>query len=80
GGVAALLTILSPLREGFALPIIVVLHLPDERSSLLAEVFARRVSMPVREASDKTRIEAGTLYFATPGYHLSVEHDRSFSL
>jgi two-component system chemotaxis response regulator CheB len=80
GGVEALLTLLSPLREGFALPIIVVLHLPDERRSLLAEVFARRVSMPVREASDKTRIEAGTLYFATPGYHLSVEHDRSFSL
>ncbi|MDR6915515.1 two-component system chemotaxis response regulator CheB [Pseudomonas sp. 3296] len=80
GGVEALLTILSPLREGFALPIIVVLHLPEERRSLLAEVFARRVLMPVREATDKTRIEAGTLYFATPGYHLSVEHDRSFSL
>lgn len=80
GGVEALLAILSPLREGFALPIIVVLHLPDERRSLLVEVFARRVSMPVREATDKTRIEGGTLYFATPGYHLSVEHDHSFSL
>ena len=80
GGVEALLTLLGPLREGFALPIIVVLHLPDERRSLLAEVFARRVSMPVREATDKTRVEAGTLYFATPGYHLSVEQDHSFSL
>ena len=80
GGVEALLTILGPLREGFTLPIIVVLHLPDERRSLLAEVFARRVSMPVREATDKTRVEAGTLYFATPGYHLSVEKDHSFSL
>ncbi|MET0848280.1 MAG: chemotaxis protein CheB [Pseudomonas sp.] len=80
GGVEALLTILSPLREGFRLPIIVVLHLPDERRSQLAEVFARRVSMPVAEASDKTVVEAGTLYFATPGYHLSVEQDRSFSL
>lgn len=80
GGVEALLTILSPLREGFRLPIIVVLHLPDERRSQLAEVFARRVSMPVAEASDKTVVEAGTLYFATQGYHLSVEQDRSFSL
>ncbi|VVO54453.1 chemotaxis protein CheB [Pseudomonas fluorescens] len=80
GGVEALLTILGPLREGFTLPIIVVLHLPDERRSLLAEVFARRVSMPVMEATDKTRVEAGTLYFATPGYHLSVEQDHSFSL
>jgi two-component system chemotaxis response regulator CheB len=80
GGVEALLNILSPLREGYALPIIVVLHLPDERRSQLAEVFARRVSLPVLEARDKTPIEAGTLYFATPGYHLSVERDRSFSL
>ncbi|KPG95858.1 chemotaxis protein CheB [Pseudomonas sp. RIT-PI-q] len=80
GGVEALLTILSPLREGFGLPIMVVLHLPDARRSHLAEVFARRVSMPVLEAHDKTRVEAGTLYFAAPGYHLSVEQDRSFSL
>ncbi|MHC8394804.1 chemotaxis protein CheB [Pseudomonas sp. LB3P93] len=80
GGVEALLGILSPLREGFALPIIVVLHLPDERRSHLAEVFDRRVAMPVQEARDKTQVEAGTLYFATPGYHLSVEHDRTFSL
>ncbi|MCP1496028.1 two-component system chemotaxis response regulator CheB [Pseudomonas migulae] len=80
GGVEALLSILSPLREGFVLPIIVVLHLPDERRSHLADVFARRVNMPVQEAHDKTPIEAGTLYFAMPGYHLSVERDRTFSL
>lgn len=80
GGVEALLSILGPLRQGFALPIIVVLHLPGERRSHLVDVFARRVSLPVVEATDKTPVEAGTLYFATPGYHLSVERDRSFSL
>lgn len=80
GGVEALLNLLSPLREGFVLPIIVVLHLPDARRSQLAEVFARRVSMRVLEAHDKTQVEAGTLYFASPGYHLSVEQDRTFSL
>lgn len=80
GGVEALLTILGPLRAGFGLPIIVVLHLPDDRRSHLAEVFARRVSLPVLEAVDKEPIEAGTLYFAGPGYHLSVEQDRTFSL
>ncbi|MCK1790367.1 chemotaxis protein CheB [Pseudomonas violetae] len=80
GGVEALLNILGPLRDGFTLPIIVVLHLPDERRSHLTEVFSRRVSMPVLEASDKTPIALGTLYFAAPGYHLSVEQDRTFSL
>jgi two-component system chemotaxis response regulator CheB len=46
----------------------------------LAEVFARRVDMPVHEAADKQDIVAGNVYFATPGYHLSVEQDRSLSL
>ncbi|WP_064117996.1 chemotaxis protein CheB [Pseudomonas fluorescens] len=80
GGVEALLTLLGPLREGFVLPIIIVLHLPEERRSQLAEVFARRLGMPVHEASDKQDIVAGRVYFATPGYHLSVEQDRSLSL
>lgn len=80
GGVEALLTLLAPLRRGYVLPIIVVLHLPEERRSQLAEVFARRLMLPVEEASDKQDIAPGTVYFATPGYHLSVEQDRSLSL
>ncbi|WP_126363572.1 chemotaxis protein CheB [Pseudomonas fluorescens] len=80
GGVEALLSLLGPLRKGFALPIIIVLHLPEERRSQLADVFARRVAMPVLEAVDKQDIRPGTVYFATPGYHLSVEEDRSLSL
>jgi two-component system chemotaxis response regulator CheB len=36
--------------------------------------------MRVEEAGDKIPVESGTLYFATPGYHLSVEQDHSFSL
>ncbi|KRP71807.1 chemotaxis protein CheB [Pseudomonas paralactis] len=80
GGVEALLSIFGQLPGTFGLPIIAVLHLPDERRSQLAEVFARRLNIPVKEAQDKEAVEAGTLYFAGPGYHLSVEHDRSLSL
>ena len=80
GGVEALIKLLGPLRQGFVLPIIIVLHLPEERRSQLAEVFARRLQLPVEEATDKQDIQAGTVYFATPGYHLSVEQDRSLSL
>ncbi|MFJ7882866.1 chemotaxis protein CheB [Pseudomonas sp. NPDC096917] len=80
GGVEALLAIFADLKSGFRLPIIVVLHLPDERRSQLAAVFARRLSIPVKEVDDKEPIVPGTLYFAPPGYHVSVEHDRSLSL
>lgn len=80
GGVEALLRVFSGVRTGFRLPIITVLHLPDDRRSQLADVFASRLRMPVKEADDKESITPGTLYFAPAGYHLSVEADRSFSL
>ena len=80
GGIEALLTIFSELKPGFRLPIIVVLHLPEERRSQLAEVFARRLPLAVREVQDKQPIVPGTLYFAGPGYHVSIEQDHSFSL
>lgn len=80
GGVSALLTVLACLPPTFAIPLICVLHLPDDHDSQLAEVFARKLRRPVREARDKESIEAGMIYVAGPGYHLSVERDRSLSL
>jgi len=80
GGVQALLALLSELPADFRLPIVVVLHLPADRDSQLAEIFQRRLPIPVREAAYKEGIAPGTLYFAGPGYHLLVEMDRSFSL
>ena len=80
GGVPALLTLLSDLPESFRLPMVAVLHLPDDRDSELAEIFQHRLAIAVREAVDKEIIAPATLYFAGSGYHLSVEMDRSFSL
>ncbi|MCO7573640.1 chemotaxis protein CheB [Pseudomonas chlororaphis] len=80
GGVEALLSLFNELRASFSLPLIVVLHLPDERRSQLADVFDRRLALTVKEADDKESIVPGTLYFAAPGYHLSVEQDRTLSL
>ncbi|MBD8600712.1 MULTISPECIES: chemotaxis protein CheB [unclassified Pseudomonas] len=80
GGVEALLKIFRTLPKGYRLPIVAVLHVPDQRRSHLAEVFAMSVAMPVKEADDKETIAPGTLYFAAPGYHLSVENDFSLSL
>ncbi|MCF5294107.1 chemotaxis protein CheB, partial [Pseudomonas syringae] len=47
GGVAALLKIFSGLRKGFTLPILMVLHLPDDRLSQLVNVFQNRLAVPV---------------------------------
>lgn len=79
GGVSALLTIFADLPARFNLPIAVVIHLPDNRQSMLAEVLGRRLGLPAKEAENHEQLQSGTLYFAAPGYHLSVETDRSFS-
>lgn len=80
GGVQALLSLFSGLPSDFRLPIVTVLHLASGRDSQLPEIFRHRLTLDVREAADKEKIKPSTLYFAGPGYHLSVEADRSFSL
>lgn len=80
GGVHALLALLSALPASFRLPLVAVLHLPASRSSALVDIFQHRLAIAVREAADKESLAPGTLYFASPGYHLSIEKDRCFSL
>jgi two-component system, chemotaxis family, protein-glutamate methylesterase/glutaminase len=80
GGFEALLTVLTGLPSAYPMPVVVVLHLPDNHESKLAELFGYRLALRVREARDKETLEPGVLYFAPSGYHLSIETDRSFSL
>ena len=80
GGISALLQILKPLPENYRLPLIIVLHLPNDRDSKLAAVFQHHVAMPVQQARDKEWIKPGVIYIAGSGYHLSVEKNFSFSL
>ncbi|RYY90016.1 MAG: chemotaxis protein CheB [Comamonadaceae bacterium] len=80
GGIDALMRLFHDLPQPWHLPVVVVLHLPDGRESQLAEIFGRRLRMPVREAQDKAPVAAGTLHFAPPGYHLFIERERVFSL
>ncbi|NRH27462.1 chemotaxis protein CheB [Pseudomonas sp. MS19] len=79
GGVNALLAIFAGLQPGFGVPVVVVLHLPDNHRSSLAEVLGRRLGLPAKEADSGEQLQPGMIYFAAPGYHLSVEADRSLS-
>ncbi|SEJ74236.1 two-component system, chemotaxis family, response regulator CheB [Variovorax sp. OK605] len=80
GGIDALTVLLNDLPATWQLPMAVVLHLPEDHESHLAEIFAQRMPIPVHEAADKMPLAAGSLYFAPPGYHLSIERERRFSL
>lgn len=80
GGLEALERILAPLPPDFPLPLIVVMHMPQEDKSLLPEVLGKKCRLPVAEAVDKGSIAPGRIYVAPPGYHLLVEGDETFSL
>ncbi|HET6333035.1 MAG TPA: chemotaxis protein CheB [Polyangiales bacterium] len=79
GAVDVLGTLLPELPEDYALPVIVVVHLPARRASLLPPLFAQRCRLPVREPEDKQPVEPG-IWFAPPDYHLLVEADHTFAL
>ena len=73
GGVEVLSVLLSSLPASCRASFFIVMHIPRERPSLLAEVFNARCALPVREAEDKEPVQPGTVYFAPPDYHLLVD-------
>jgi two-component system, chemotaxis family, protein-glutamate methylesterase/glutaminase len=80
GALEALSSLLPGLPADYRLPILVVVHLPPDTTSLLAELLRARCAIRVREAEDKEPIEPGVAYFAPPDYHLLVEQDKRLSL
>jgi two-component system chemotaxis response regulator CheB len=80
GAVAALTEILPKLPKDFSAAIMIVVHLPPDKKSVLAELFQEKCQLRVKEAEDKENIKAGTVYFAPPDYHLLVEPDGRLSL
>jgi two-component system, chemotaxis family, protein-glutamate methylesterase/glutaminase len=80
GGVEALSVLLPALSPGLRAPVFVVVHLPRDKGSVLPEIFARKCSVPVREAEDKETVASGTVYFAPNNYHLLVDQGPQLSL
>jgi two-component system chemotaxis response regulator CheB len=80
GALEALSVILPPLPADYRLPVIVVVHVPPDKRSILAEIFQAKCRIEVREAEDKEPISGGTAYFAPPDYHLLVETNKSLAL
>jgi two-component system chemotaxis response regulator CheB len=80
GAVQALSILLPALPRSFPVPILVVVHVPADRRSMLAELFDARCQMAVREAEDKEPALPGTVYFAPSDYHMLVEADGAIAL
>jgi two-component system, chemotaxis family, protein-glutamate methylesterase/glutaminase len=80
GGISALDKLLPMLPASTPFPVTCVLHLPPYSRSLVSEIFSAKCKLIVKEAESTERLRPGHVYFAPPGYHLSIEADQSFSL
>lgn len=80
GAVEALNTILPTLPADYAIPLLIVVHLPPDKKSIMAELFQAKCQLRVKEAEDTESITPGTIYFAPTDYHLLVETGGYLSL
>lgn len=80
GSIDALSVLLPSLPATLRAAVVVVIHLPRERPSLLSQIFRPRCALPVREAQDKEPVEPGTVYFAPPDYHVLLDAGPTLAL
>ncbi len=80
GALEAVTTLLEPLPADYPLPIIIVVHLPPDKDSIMARLLNDKCAITVKEAEDKEPIKPSHAYLAPPDYHLQIEKDYYFSL
>jgi two-component system chemotaxis response regulator CheB len=79
-GAVEALSVLLPVLSKTSPPVIVVVHLPSDKKSILADLFKMKCAISVKEAEDKEDIVGATVYFAPSDYHLLVEMNKRLSL
>jgi two-component system chemotaxis response regulator CheB len=72
GGPAALDVLLPALPASFPLPVLVVQHMPELFTRMLAERLDLRCPLRVREAASGEPVRAGTIYIARGDWHMEV--------
>jgi two-component system chemotaxis response regulator CheB len=80
GAIEVLHRVLPKLPARFRPATAIVIHVPPDGPNLLTEIFTTPAGSRVKLAEDKEPIVGGTIYFATPDYHLLVERGRTFAL
>jgi two-component system, chemotaxis family, protein-glutamate methylesterase/glutaminase len=80
GGIEALNVLLPALLQYLRPPVFIVVHLPRDQPSMLADIFSKKCAVPVREAQDKETVASGTVYFAPTNYHLLIDRGPQLAL
>lgn len=72
GGPAALERVLPLLPAAFPVPVLVVQHMPELFTAILAERLGRGCSLRVREGAEGEPVRAGTIFIARGNWHMEV--------
>jgi two-component system chemotaxis response regulator CheB len=72
GGPAALDILLPAIPASFALPILIVQHMPELFTKLFAERLNGRCPLRVHEAMEGEQVRPGTIYIAKGNWHMEV--------
>jgi two-component system chemotaxis response regulator CheB len=73
GGPVALREVIPKLPRTLNVPVFVVQHMPPKYTHSLAERLAESSQIPIHEAVDGMKVEAGHVYLAQGGLHMGLE-------
>lgn len=80
GALEVLRVILPAIPADFKGTVVVVVHVPEGRPSLLVDILAPLCALPVSDIDDKQPLTPGTIFVAPPGYHTLIEDARCLAL
>jgi two-component system chemotaxis response regulator CheB len=78
GGIQALRAVLPGLSPQLPVTVVIVLHRPPGREEKLQPLLQAWTPMPLVVAESGQRLNAGTVYLARAGDHLTITGDRAF--
>jgi two-component system chemotaxis response regulator CheB len=79
GAIEVVSLALAALPGDFAMPIVVLVHLPRQRPSALTGALSGKCRLALREPLDKEPLAPATVYLAPPDYHLLIDPGPSFA-
>lgn len=77
GGPNALAELFAALPAAFAVPIVIVQHMPPMFTQMLAERLTRNSQIPTVEATSGMELEPGKAWIAPGDYHLTIAREGS---
>src|SRR5919199_4483149 len=79
GGIEALSTLVATLPPDFPAPLVIAQHLDPGRPSHLAQILARRSTLPVHTVTDHAPLENGVVFVVPSNRHVEIT-DHAISL